>query len=128
MSLAKDVENLRREVEMLRRVVCKLPLRQPHGGGVGRTGALVKVYPNYSAMSVDTVDIGALGITEDLGNLYAYDGDKWRIAYAFVQADEPDQIGEQDGDRWYDSGNHIGYIRIDGEWVPDTHFAEPETP
>lgn len=121
MSLARDVENLRREVEMLRRVVCKLPLRQPHGG---HGGPAVTLYPSYADMEGKGFT-GDLGLTADLGNLYFHDSDGWRVMHPFRQSTAPSGIGESDGDGWYDTDNDAYYRYIQGNWRLDSHWASP---
>ena len=84
----------------------------------------VAVYDSYDDMH-QGYRLGSLGITKDLGNFYVRDPDGWRVLHPFRQATAPDGIGERDGDFWYDTDSHVLYVRLDGEWVPESHFAEP---
>ena len=85
---------------------------------------LVRLFDDYADMITD-LTTGQLGLTLDRRYLYIRDGTQWRILHPFRQADAPDGIGELDGDAWYDTANHVLYRRINGEWIPDSHFEEP---
>lgn len=91
------------------------------------TGAVL-AFENYAAMAdvVSVTPAGTLGITADKGNLYIRDLDGWRILHPYRGTSEPTDLGARDGDHWYNTTTDVLYVRLEGEWVPESHFAEPE--